>query len=212
MSGKSPSHPVLYIIAGPNGAGKTTFASEFLPHVAKCKEFVNADLIANGLSPFEPRAAAIQAGRLMLRRIHDLSESRSSFAFETTLAGRSYAELFRRLKKAGYRIQLYFLWLPDVNLAIQRVRDRVRRGGHSIPEDDIRRRYGRGLKNLFLKYRPLLDQWVIFDNSGEKSLMVVDETHGRLQVLDAPRFNAITKIWRTDESKENVVKRSVVRT
>src|ERR1035437_6141640 len=131
----------LYVIAGPNGAGKTTFAREFLPRFAKCDEFVNADLIATGLSPFLPRNAALQAGRLMLQRIGDLAAQHKSFGFETTLAGKSYARLFRHLKSQQYSIHLIFLWLPRVDLAIKRVEDRVRQGGHSVPEVDIRRRF-----------------------------------------------------------------------
>jgi predicted ABC-type ATPase len=121
----------LYIIAGPNGAGKTTFAREFLPRFAKCNEFVNADLIATGLAPFSPQNAAMQAGRLVLKRIHELAEKGRTFGFETTLAGRSYLSLLKRMRKLGYKLHLYFLWLPSVNLAIKRVEDRVKQGGHS---------------------------------------------------------------------------------
>jgi predicted ABC-type ATPase len=176
-------HPNLYVIAGPNGAGKTTFAREFLPHFARCPEFVNADLIATGLSPFAPRTAAIEAGRTVLRRIHELARRRLSFGFETTLSGKNYLNLLRGLKADGYRIHLFYLWLPGVGLAIRRVQDRVKAGGHSVPEEDIRRRFYRGLMNLKV-YRKLLDSWVLFDNSGVKPRVVAFEKAGNLTVLD----------------------------
>lgn len=161
------ANPTLYIIAGPNGAGKTTFARKFLPKYAECTQFVNADLIALGLSPFAPETAALRAGRLVLERIDEFSRQRVDFGVETTLAGRSYAPLFRRLKGDGYRIHLFFLWLPEVDTTIARVADRVRRGGHHVPEEDVRRRYVRGLRNFAEVYRPLLDGWILFDNTGQ---------------------------------------------
>ena len=130
--------PSLYVIAGPNGAGKTTFAKEFLPHYAKCENFVNADLIAQGLSPFSPAAAGIKAGRLLLKQIHEFAEQRADFAFETTLAGKTYVRFLRRLKQQGYVIHLFFLWIPTVEVALARIADRVRRGGHEIPEKVVR--------------------------------------------------------------------------
>ena len=141
-------HPQLYVIAGPNGAGKTTFAREFLPHQMGCLEFVNADLIAGGLSPLAPETAAIQAGRLMLERIHTLAVQWKNFGFETTLSGRSYLRLFHNLKRQGYEIHVSFVWLRSVALALQRVADRVRLGGHNIPTAVVRRRYTKGLRNL----------------------------------------------------------------
>src|SRR5512136_1462155 len=149
--------PRLYVIAGPNGAGKTTFALEFLPNYAKTFEFINADLIAGGLSPFVPERAAIKAGRIMLEQIQILSSRRKDFGFETTLSGKGYVSLFKDLKKKGYEIHLFFLWIPNPELAIERIADRVRRGGHKIPEDIVRRRFDRGLKNFFQIYRPLVD-------------------------------------------------------
>lgn len=183
--------PELYVIAGPNGAGKTTFAIEFLPHFAKCREFVNADLIAGGLSPFSPATAAIEAGRLMLAKIDELSEQRHTFAFETTLSGRGYLALFTRLKDSGYRIHLVFLWLPRVELAIQRVRERVRRGGHSVPEADIRRRFDRGVRNLLTEYHALLDTWALFDNSGSSPRIIAAANGPDVIELDAPLFRNI---------------------
>lgn len=183
--------PELYVIAGPNGAGKTTFAKEFLPHFAKCREFVNADLIAGGLSPFSPGTAAVEAARIMLEKIEDLSAQRHTFAFETTLSGRGYLALFRRLKAKGYRIHLLFLWLPRVELAIQRVKDRVRRGGHSVPEHDIRRRFDRGVRNLLTEYHSLVDTWGLFDNSGSKPRLIAQADGGVIAVFDAQLFEKI---------------------
>lgn len=183
--------PELYVIAGPNGAGKTTFAKEFLPHFAKCREFVNADLIAGGLAPFSPGTAAVEAARIMLEKIEELSAQRHTFAFETTLSGRGYLALFRRLKMKGYRIHLLFLWLPRVELAIQRVKDRVRRGGHSVPEHDIRRRFDRGIRNLLTEYHPLVDTWGLFDNSGSKPRLIAQADGGVIAVSDALLFEKI---------------------
>lgn len=180
--------PQLFVIAGPNGAGKTTFAREFLPHFARCRDFVNADLIASGLSPFSPAAAAMEAGRVMLRKIHELGAGRHSFAFETTLSGRGYLALFRRLKAADYRIHVVFLWLPSVELAIQRVKDRVRRGGHSVPEDDIRRRFDRGLRNLLIDYNDSVDTWTLFDNSGSQPRLIARTDGGRIVPTDERLF------------------------
>ena len=157
----------MYVIAGPNGAGKTTFAREFLPRFAKCDEFVNADLIATGLSPFAPENAAIQAGRLVVKRIRELMTVGQTFGFETTLSGQAYRSLLGRMKKQGYRINIFFLWLPTEALAVDRVADRVRQGGHFVPEKDIRRRYWRGLENLFASYARLADTCVIYDNAGQ---------------------------------------------
>ncbi|MFA6091646.1 MAG: zeta toxin family protein [Elusimicrobiota bacterium] len=185
--------PELHVIAGPNGAGKTTFAREFLPHFVKCPEFLNADLIAGGLSPFSASAAAIEAGRIMLRRIDEMAENRHTFAFETTLSGRGYLSLFRRLQAKGYRIRLYYLWVPSVQLAIQRVRDRVRQGGHSVPETDIRRRFDRGLRNLFAEYMPLLNTWALLDNSERHPRMIAYAERNNIQVLDGALFENIQK-------------------
>lgn len=157
--------PNLYIVAGANGAGKSTFARLFLPDYADCKEFVNADLIAAGLSPFNPDSLALEAGRLMLARIDALTREGTDFGFETTLAGRSWLPLLARLRQAGYRLHLFFLWIPTPELAVSRVQERVRGGGHSIPEEVVRRRFGRGLGNFFHLYAPAVDAWIVFDNS-----------------------------------------------
>ena len=184
-------HPQLYIVAGPNGSGKTTFAREFLPHYAKCQQFVNADLIAGGLSPFSPEAAAMRAGRLLLEQIRLLAGKRSDFGFETTLAGVTYLSWLRKLKAQGYRVYLFFLWIPSVEMALARIADRVGRGGHQIPEPVVRRRFHKGIAHLFKLYRPLLDSWTLFDNSGPIPRPVAREELGELHVFDKELFAKI---------------------
>ena len=156
----------IIIIAGPNGAGKTSFAREFLPKEAACLNFINADLIAAGLSPFEPEKAAIKAGRMMLTEIAQHLARRSSFALETTLSGRSYAEQIPVWRSLGFRVELYFLSLPTAEIAVQRVAERVAQGGHNIPEATIRRRFIAGRRLSESLYRDRVDQWVLYDNSG----------------------------------------------
>jgi predicted ABC-type ATPase len=172
---RASSKPQLYIIAGPNGAGKTTFASEFLPHDVSCFEFVNADLIAKGLSPFQPEKAAIRAGRLMLEQIQHCAKLRRDFAFETTLSGKNYVPLLKQLKSADYHISLFFLWMPDVRISLQRIADRVRSGGHNVPADIVKRRFARGVRNFFAVYQPLVDFWALFDNSGKMPVLIACE-------------------------------------
>ncbi|MFM7485517.1 MAG: zeta toxin family protein [Cytophagales bacterium] len=159
--------PNLYIIAGCNGAGKTTTSYTVLPEILSCKEFVNADEIARGLSPFQPETVSFQAGRIMLNRIKALLHGKNDFAFETTLSSISYVPLIEEAKEIGYTIILIFFWLDSVELAKARVKQRVEKGGHNIPEDIIERRYVRGRKNFFYLYRALCDQWLIYDNSFE---------------------------------------------
>jgi predicted ABC-type ATPase len=157
----------VIIIAGPNGAGKTTFAREFLPHEAACPVFVNADLIAAGLSPFDVEAAALQAGRLMLLELERHFQARRSFAFETTLSGRGYLRHLRKWRDAGYRVELIFLRLNHADEAVARVQQRVLQGGHDIPEAVIRRRFSAGLENFHRHYAPAVDAWALYDNAGE---------------------------------------------
>ncbi|HEY3567905.1 MAG TPA: zeta toxin family protein [Thermoanaerobaculia bacterium] len=189
VTGERP--PNVYIVAGPNGAGKSTFARLFLPDYADCKEFVNADLIAAGLSPFNPESLAIEAGRLMLERIETLARSRVDFGFETTLAGRSQASLITRLREDGYRVHLFFLWLPTPEIALARVRERVSSGGHFIPEEVVRRRFARGLVNLFHLYEPLLDTYLLFDNSENLPRLVAFKISEGLFILDKPTSDTI---------------------
>jgi len=162
----------IIIIAGPNGAGKTTFATEFLPNEANCPNFVNADLIAAGLAPFAPDAAAFKAGRIMLSEIHDHVRRDESFAFETTLSGRHYAQLIPQWQSSGYHVKLFFLKLATPELAVARVRQRVRSGGHNVPEPVIRRRFRAGLHNLDTIYKPRVDEWAIYDNSGPVPVLI----------------------------------------
>jgi predicted ABC-type ATPase len=183
--------PNLFVVAGPNGAGKTTYVRRFLPQEMRCREFVNADLIAAGLSPFAPDRAAFEAGRIMLKRIRDLSARREDFSFETTLSGHGYIEFLRDLRSAGYRIRLDFLWIPDLNLTRNRVRQRVAKGGHDIPDDLQQRRFHRGIRNLAERYRPLIDYWRLYDNTGDHPHLVAEETDGTLAIADAARLAII---------------------
>ncbi|BCB26028.1 hypothetical protein SKTS_09140 [Sulfurimicrobium lacus] len=164
------TNPRVIIIAGPNGAGKTTFAREFLPQEAQLPVFINADLIAAGLSPFKPEVAAIQAGRIMLAEIAEKSAKRESFAFETTLSGHGYARHIPEWRKAGYRVELFFLSLDSPETAIARVRNRVAQGGHDVPETTIRRRFSGGIENFHSIYKPLVDAWLFYDNSGNEPI------------------------------------------
>jgi predicted ABC-type ATPase len=162
----------IIIIAGPNGAGKTTFARSFLPEEAQCPRFINADLIAAGLSPFAPETAALKAGRLMLEEIADCVRKGESFAFETTLSGLSYLARIRQWREQGYHVSLFFLCLPDAETAIARVAERVKQGGHDIPEDVIRRRFAAGLRNLERAYKPAVDAWAKYDSVGESPILL----------------------------------------
>ncbi len=155
----------LYIISGCNGAGKTTASYTILPEMLDCNEFVNADEIAKGLSPFNPNKVAIKAGRLMLTRIYELLESGVDFAFETTLATRSYVNTVKKAQEKGYLVTVLYFWLNSPELAVERVRIRVKEGGHHIPEETIRRRYELGISNMFNLYIPIADYWMFIDNS-----------------------------------------------
>lgn len=161
--------PSLYIIAGCNGAGKTTASMSVLPEVLNCREFVNADEIAKGLSPFQPEEVAIEAGKLMLERIDYLLNKRATFAIETTLATKSYKKLVERAKSLGYQVVLLFFWLSSPEMAEMRVAQRVASGGHNIPKDVIHRRYWAGLSNLFEIFVPIVDLWSLYDNTKELS-------------------------------------------
>lgn len=162
----------VIIIAGPNGAGKTTFAREFLPNEAGCPVFVNADLIAAGLAPFAPESAALQAGRVMLQQLNLHAAARVSFAFETTLSGRGYLRQIEQWQAMGYRVKLLFLQLSSADEAIARVAQRVSQGGHNIPDDVIRRRFAAGRQNFEHLYAPLVDSWVLYDNSGTDAVLL----------------------------------------
>ncbi|MFO7933644.1 MAG: zeta toxin family protein [Bacteroidales bacterium] len=184
--------PNLFIIAGCNGAGKTTASFTLLPKMLDCDEFINADEIARGISPFNPDKAAIEAGRYMLRKIDKLIRNRKDFAFETTLATRSYTKTIQKAKENGYQITLVFFWLDSVELAIERVHTRVLEGGHNIPEAVIIRRYFSGITNLFNLYLPICDYWMIFDNSISPSELIAEGyPDGETEVLNAIKLEII---------------------
>ena len=164
--------PNLYIIAGCNGAGKTTTSFTVLPEMLNCKEFVNADEIARGLSPFQPETVSFQSGRIMLARIQELLNDKNDFGFETTLATRSYVGLIKQAKRQGYTIVLIYFWLESVELAKARVKARVEKGGHDIPPDVIERRYIRGKENFFQLYKDVCESWIVYDNSHEVPAIV----------------------------------------
>ena len=183
----------VYIIAGPNGSGKTTFARKFLPNHAECDYFINADLIAQGLSPFSPVVAAMKAGRLVLKEIEELSGKGISFAFETTLSGKTYLSLIKSLKNKGYQIHLFFLWIPSPNLALERIKERVASGGHDVPAADVRRRFRRSVDNFFKVYESHLDSWMLFDNSEQTPRLVAEKASGKLLIKDTGLFSKISK-------------------
>lgn len=171
---RDTSHKKIVIIAGPNGAGKTTFAREFLPKEAGCPIFVNADLIAAGISPFKPEIASFHAGKLMLEEIKRHVSDGESFAFETTLSGKTYAQMISEWRKMGYGVKLFYLYLSDVATAIERVKIRVKQGGHNVPAKIIRRRYEKGWLNFQRVYKRIVDSWVLYDNSG-RNPRILDE-------------------------------------
>jgi predicted ABC-type ATPase len=185
----------LYIISGCNGAGKTTASFTILPEIIDCKEFVNADEIAKGLSPFQPEKVAFEAGRIMIERINELLENDQTFAFETTLATRSYHQKVKFAKKKGYYVRLLYFWLNNVDLAKERVKIRVKEGGHDIPEDVIERRYFRGIENLFKIYIPVADTTLIFDNSfGNHEMIASKNKNSEINILNDAKFNKLKKL------------------
>ena len=182
----------LYIIAGCNGAGKTTASFTILPEILDCKEFVNADEIAKGLSPFQPDKVSFESGRIMLNRINELLSENESFAFETTLSTKSYKNKIIDAKSKGYRVTLLFFWLQSVELAIERVKTRVAEGGHNIEIEIIKRRYVRGIENLFNIYLPIIDGALIFDNSeGQHELIAEQQIDDALKIINTGKFNLL---------------------
>lgn len=181
--------PTLYIIAGCNGAGKTTASYSVLPDLLECREFVNADEIAKGLSPFNPESVAIEAGKLMLQRINLLLNQGKTFAIETTLATRSYASLVKRAQEKGYHVMLLFFWLPSPEMAVMRVAKRVSEGGHNIPAETIHRRYWLGLHNFFTIFSSIVDTWIFYHNEDEAVKLSSSE-----EANDNPIFNKLKEL------------------
>lgn len=190
----------LYIIAGCNGAGKTTASFTILPDILDCKEFVNADEIARGLSPFQPETVSFEAGRIMLHRIEELIESGQNFAFETTLSTRSYKEKVENARMKGYNVTILYFWLQNVELAKERVRIRVMEGGHNIAEEVIERRYNRGVVNLFEIFLPIVDDAMIFDNSEGRSILIAEKIKDEgLKIIDYELYTQLKEYY---ESKK----------
>lgn len=187
----------LFIISGCNGAGKTTASYTILPEILNCHEFVNADEIAKGLSPFNPESAAIQAGRLMLGRINQLILQGKDFAFETTLATKSYKNIINKAIENGYTVTLLFFWLRSSELAVKRVETRVKEGGHNIPVDVIRRRYDNGLKNFFRIFIPIVDEWMFIDNSGEPYEIIAHKNNRIENIGNPEQWNELVKTYKT---------------
>lgn len=194
--------PSLFIISGCNGAGKTTASFTVLPELLNIKEFVNADEIARGLSPFQPEKVSIEAGKIMLRRLQELIAHKEDFAFETTLASRSFVGLIRQAKEQGYIINLIYYWLDSVELAIERVKIRVSEGGHHIPTDTIIRRYHAGLKNFINLYRDKIDYWMLIDNSQtEPQLIAEGRSSESFQVSNEVKWQLINKLVEDDTDR-----------
>lgn len=183
--------PTIYLIAGCNGAGKTTFAKEFLPKEVKCLRFLNADEMARGLSPLDPSAGAVKAARLLLREVHEAIRDGQTFGLESTISGLTYIRVLRDAQRRGYAVKLFYLWLPSAEVAVRRVRERVRKGGHNVPAADVRRRFARSLRNLVNRYLSVADEWRILNNSGAVPRLVADGTPAGSRVLDETVFSAI---------------------
>lgn len=183
--------PTCWIIAGPNGAGKTTFAMEYLPKVVRCLHFINADLIAAGLSPFAPEQELIAASRIFLNEIEERITEQQDFAFETTLAGRSYLRLINSLKKTGWTVELIYLALPSVEMSKLRVAERVEHGGHNIPTDDIERRFLRSLSNLFTEFSYKVDRCLCFMNDGESPVLVFEQNGSARDIINPDYYRLL---------------------
>jgi predicted ABC-type ATPase len=183
--------PTLYIIAGPNGVGKTTFANRYLPDEARQLEFVNADLIAKGLSPFDPDSVSIEAGKIALKRIRELIAQRAGFTWETTMSGRTAVGWLREARESGYSLKAYFLWVRHPETTINRIRQRVTEGGHNIAEEVSRRRFFKTIQNFFSIYRPLMHSWKLFQNELSGPRLIAVEKQSRLIVRDPKRIAEI---------------------
>jgi predicted ABC-type ATPase len=193
--------PTLHVIAGPNGVGKTTFADRYLPQTIRELEFVNADLIARGISPYAPDAAAMEAGRMALTRIRHLIAERRSFTWETTMSGRTAVAWLKSAKESGYELKCYFLWAKNVETTLNRIRQRVVEGGHNIEPEVSRRRFYKTLQNFISVYRPLFNSWKLFANDADGLRLIAVEKNGRLVVRDQEAFdNASSKCGGNDEA------------
>lgn len=193
-SEEDKAQPVVYMLSGPNGAGKSTLARPLLCDVLNVQEFLNADLIAAGLSPFHPESYAFEAAEIMLHQVDRMTSDRRSFALETTLSGRSYRRMISEWRTLGYRVVLYFLSLPTPDAAVERVAIRVKQGGHSIPEAIIRRRFQRGLRNFFLDYARLADTTILFDSSLFPPKIVYQQIDGTEAILDRQRYEQLKSL------------------
>ena len=184
----SPKPPMVAVLAGINGAGKTTASYELLRNALRVPAFVNADTIARGLNAFDVDSEAAKAGRIMLDHLHELAAKRRTFAFETTLSGRAYASWLTSLRVTGYEVQLFYYWLDSADAAISRVAERVRSGGHHVPDETVRRRYRLSVKNFFQLYRPIADHWRVYDNSNGKARMLAFGFEEREHILEDDRW------------------------
>lgn len=185
--------PSVYIIAGPNGAGKTTFATEFLPRYAHAPHFINADLIAQGLSPFSPETVALRAGRIMLDEIRRAAGRGQDFGFETTLAGKAHLRLLHELREVGYDTHLFFLWVPSAELVLSRIKTRVAKGGHDVPAAIVRRRFERSLANFFQYYRRVVNSWTLVDNSTITPTVIASQQNGMLHIIDKDHYHSLLR-------------------
>lgn len=186
--------PNLYIIAGPNGAGKTTFAKEFLPKYVYCPNFINADLIALGLAPFFPAKVQIKAGKILIEQIDSFIKDRADFAFESTLSGRAYVSLFREAKAKGYTIAIFYLSISSKKFAQERIKQRVKEGGHHVPTEDINRRFKRSWRNFIDLYMPLTDSWILFENSDLIPVEVAKFKNEKLEILNKGLYGKLMEV------------------
>jgi len=183
--------PTLYILAGPNGSGKTTLAKDLLPQEIKCLNFLNPDLLAAGLSPLDATAGAFRAGRLLLQEFDHNVAHRISFGIETTLSGLTYLDRFREAKEKGYRLVLFYIWAGTIEMSLERIRDRVAKGGHHVPDEDVRRRFGRSIKHFFNHYRPLVDEYSVFINRDPSPKVIAFGSPERETVIDAELYQEL---------------------
>jgi predicted ABC-type ATPase len=178
------NHPNVVIMAGPNGAGKSTLSEPLLAGTLGIRHYVNADTLARGLSAFNADEMEVEAGKIMLEHLHDLAEQRANFAFETTLASRTFAPWIAKLKTTGYQFHLFYVWVPSADVSVERVRKRVILGGHGVPEETIRRRYQRGLDNFFRLYRPLAESWEFYENDNRRRPRLIALGSGTIELCD----------------------------